>query len=76
MPGIGLTVVGYFLFTFHDAGVKWLVATLPVWEVLFFRSVVIILGCLVIGRGPMLRRAIDTPLRRQLLWRGVVILSA
>jgi hypothetical protein len=34
--GILFTSVAYFLFTVHDAAVKLLVVTIPVWQVLFF----------------------------------------
>ena len=47
--GILLTGLSYFLFTVHDAAVKLLVATIPVWQVLFFRSLTILAGCLVFG---------------------------
>ena len=52
--GIALGVLAYSFFSIHDAGNKWLVATLPVWQVLFFRSSTIVLGCLVWGRGRLL----------------------
>ena len=47
--GILLTGLSYFLFTVHDAAVKLLVTTIPVWQVLFFRSLTILAGCLAIG---------------------------
>ena len=48
--GIGLGVLAYSFFSIHDAGNKWLVATLPVWQVLFFRSLTISVGCLIAWR--------------------------
>ena len=54
--GILLTSFSYFLFTVHDAAVKLLVATIPVWQVLFFRSLTILAGCLVVRRQADLRR--------------------
>ena len=50
MAGIGLGVMAYALFSVHDATNKYLVASLPVWQVLFFRSVTIVVVCLVVGR--------------------------
>ena len=37
-------VAAYFLFSTHDAANKYLAATLPVWQILFFRSTTIVLG--------------------------------
>lgn len=74
--GIGLGVIAYGLFCVHDAAVKWLVDTTPVWQILFFRSFLVLLGTLAIGRGPLLRRAVVSPLKRQLLVRGVLMLVA
>ena len=37
-----LTSLSYFLFTVHDAMAKLLVASIPVWQVLFFRSLTIL----------------------------------
>ena len=40
LTGIALAVAGYVFFASQDAIVKWLVgASLPVWQILFFRSV-------------------------------------
>lgn len=74
--GIGLVMLAYFLFAFHDAAVKWLVAGLAVWQVLFFRSAIIMLGCLAIGRGALLRQAAATPAKGPLALRGAMILAA
>jgi drug/metabolite transporter (DMT)-like permease len=74
--GIGLGVLAYALFSVHDATIKWLVATLPVWQVLFFRSATVVAACLVIGRTRLLERSIATPLKLPLLMRGVITLVA
>lgn len=74
--GIGLGVLAYALFSTHDATIKWLVATLPAWQVLFCRSLTIVIGCVAIGRGPLLMRAVATPLKAGLVLRGVVTLVA
>jgi drug/metabolite transporter (DMT)-like permease len=55
---------------------KWLVATLPVWQVLFFRSTTVMLGCLVWGRGRLLARIVETPLKWALAGRAVITLAA
>lgn len=74
--GIGLGALAYSLFSIHDAMNKWLVATLPVWQVLFFRSATIVVGCLIWGRGRLLTRLVQTPLKRELAVRGATNLLA
>ncbi|MCW3473460.1 DMT family transporter [Limobrevibacterium gyesilva] len=76
MLGIGLGVFAYSLFALHDASNKWLVATLPVWQVLFFRSVTIVIGAVAVGRTALLSRALETQLKGPLLFRGVITLAA
>jgi drug/metabolite transporter (DMT)-like permease len=76
MLGIGLGVLAYALFSVHDASIKWLVADLPVWEVLFVRSAAIWLACVVIGRRRLLERAVGTPMKGALMFRGLITLTA
>jgi drug/metabolite transporter (DMT)-like permease len=73
--GIGLGVLAYGMFSLHDATIKWLVAELPIWQVLFCRSVAIVIACLVIGREKLLARAVATPLKASLVLRGVITLA-
>lgn len=51
LTGIALAAGGYSLFSLQDAAVKWLVATYPVPEILFVRSLVIVAVALVAGGG-------------------------
>ncbi len=74
--GIGLGVLAYGLFAVHDAAIKFLVETLSVWQVLFFRSATILGACLLIGRAPLARRAIATPLKRTLAFRAMITMTA
>jgi drug/metabolite transporter (DMT)-like permease len=74
--GIGLGVLAYGVFAVHDAAIKLLVETLPVWQVLFFRSATILIACLAIGRQALVRRAIDTPLKRTLAGRALITMIA
>ncbi len=74
--GILLGLLAYALFSVHDATIKWLVADLPVWEVLFFRSVAIMITCLALGRQRLLERMLTTRVKGPLLLRGVMILAA
>jgi len=74
--GIGLGVLAYGLFAVHDAAIKWLVETLPVWQILFFRSATILVACGVIGRTALVRRLVETPLKRALLFRSFITMAA
>lgn len=75
LAGIGLGVLAYFLFSGHDATVKVLVSQLPAWQILFVRSTTILVACLLIGRGPLIERAVTTPLKKALLLRSVLTLT-
>lgn len=74
--GVLSAVIGFALFSMQDALVKWLVADLAVWQVLFARSVTIVVLCLLIGRGTLLARVAASRRKRALLARGAVILLA
>jgi drug/metabolite transporter (DMT)-like permease len=74
--GIALAVAAYFVFAVHDAGIKWLVADVPVWQVLCFRSATILILCLAIGRRGLLERAAASPLKLPLAMRGLINLAA
>jgi len=74
--GIGLGVLAYAMFSMHDASIKWLVAELPIWQVLFCRSLTIVIFCLAFGRAKLLARALATPLKPNLAVRGAVTLVA
>jgi len=76
MLGIALGVVAYCLFTLQDATAKFLVERLPVWEVLFFRSLFILAACAVMGRTKLAARALATPLKGPLALRGAITLLA
>jgi drug/metabolite transporter (DMT)-like permease len=74
--GIALGVFAYVLFGVHDASIKFLVETLPVWQVLFFRSVTIMVICVAIGRTKLLVRAVASPVKASLVGRAGLTLAA
>ena len=74
--GIGLGVLAYSLFATHDAANKWLVGVMPIWEVMFCRSIMIVTLVLVISRGRVVTQALATPLKKQLLLRSALTLVA
>lgn len=76
LPGMLLGLLAYSLLSMHDATNKYLVAFLPVWQVLFFRSTSVVIAVLIIGRGKLVTAAIATPMKRALLGRGALTLCA
>lgn len=74
--GIALGLLSYGLFCVHDAGVKWLVVTTPVWQIMFFRSLTVLAGTMAIGGRPLLCRAVATPLKSALLARALLMMTA
>ena len=74
--GIALGVLAYGVFGLHDAAIKLLVADLSAWQVMFCRAVVVLTGCLCIGRGRLVARMLETPLRWVLAGRAVITLIA
>ena len=73
---MALGVASYFLFSLQDASNKWLVATVPVWQVLFFRSLLIVLGSLAVGRSRLVEEIVASKLKWELVLRGVITLVA
>jgi drug/metabolite transporter (DMT)-like permease len=73
--GIVLVIGAYFLFAMQDAVIKLLVADLAVPQILFVRSLVILLICTVLDRSTPLC-ALRSPLRLALSLRGVVLFGA
>ena len=76
LSGVLLTIVSYFLFSLQDASVKLLVTNLPVFQILFIRSVVIFTGCLLIGRRRLVGNAIGSPVLGPLFLRNLLLLGA
>jgi len=74
--GIACIVLAYFLFAFHDASIKWLVVTLTVWQMMFFRSATILTGCLVIGRGRLVGDALRSRHKRMYALLAATLLCA
>jgi drug/metabolite transporter (DMT)-like permease len=76
IAGMLLGVAAYALFALNDATNKYLVASLPVAQALFFRSLTITAGCLVVGRGPALASIAASTVLRRMLYRAVITLVA
>lgn len=74
--GVLATVVAYFMFSVQDAAVKWLVVAIPVFQILFVRSVTIVAICVMIGRGEVVAQSIRSPVRGPMLLRSLLLLAA
>ncbi|CAH2600099.1 DMT family transporter [Rhodovastum atsumiense] len=74
--GIGLGVLAYGAFNVHDATMKWLVAELPVWQVIFLRSATICVTLVAVGGRDLLVRAATSPMRAAMIGRGALLLGA
>jgi drug/metabolite transporter (DMT)-like permease len=74
--GILLTSLAYLLFSFQDASIKLLVAGYSVWQILFFRSVTILAGCLAVGGRQLVAQTAQSPIVKPMLLRSFIILSA
>ncbi len=76
LPALALAFGAYALLAGQDATVKWLVADLPAWQVLFCRSLVVMVGCLAVGGSTLTRRVVASPVRAALFARGAITLAA
>lgn len=74
--GVVLISTSYLLFTVHDAVVKLLVADFSVWQIIFVRSVTIVVGCLLVGGRSLPGRALRTPIMLPMAVRSVFLLTA
>nr|WP_246715439.1 DMT family transporter [Rhizobium sp. BK196] len=63
-------------FTLHDAIVKLLTASIPVWQILFFRSLTILVGCLAYGRGKLVHQTVTSPIIKPMIARSILLLCA
>lgn len=76
LKGIGLCILAYGCFTLQDAAMKWIVSDISVAAALFWRSMGIVLVCLLIGGKSMLREVTASPVRGLLYARAVLALLA
>jgi drug/metabolite transporter (DMT)-like permease len=74
--GIGLSILGYFLFSLQDATIKWLATGFAAPQILFMRSIVVVPFCLAFFGPGVAARALVSPMKFRLLLRSVVIVIA
>ncbi|WP_082509866.1 MULTISPECIES: DMT family transporter [unclassified Rhizobium] len=76
LSGIVLTMFSYLMFSVQDASVKWLVAAIPVSQILFTRSVTILAICLAVGRRQVVVDAWHSPVLKPMFLRNILLLAA
>jgi S-adenosylmethionine uptake transporter len=67
MKGVGHVFGAYFLYAIGDAAAKWLVGSMPVWEVLFLRSWLSLLILLALGGRRVIAALRELPREKGLL---------
>lgn len=74
--GLLVVLVAYFTFALHDALVKVLVAHFAASEILFMRSLTVVVLCLSLGGRNVITRGLFSPMRGKLLTRAVLTFIA
>ena len=70
--GITLAVASYAMFSLHYATMKWLGKGFPLWQLIFARSVVMLLITVVLGRGATIKAFVASPYKLPTALRGVL----
>lgn len=76
LAGILFTAAAYFLFSAQDASIKLLVVGLTVWQIMFVRSITVLIACGAIGGRRLLADTIDSPIVKPMLVRSAFTLAA
>lgn len=76
LKGMGLGIAAYSLFALHDAMVKGVIIELPAPQILFVRSLVILVLCLAIGRQSVVVDLWRSQNRMMIFGRGLMTLAA
>lgn len=76
LKGMALGFLAYSLFAVHDAVVKSIIMDLPVVQILFLRSLVIVVITLSIGRASVLTGLRLSPNKHMMLYRAALTLAA
>jgi drug/metabolite transporter (DMT)-like permease len=74
--GILLSSLAYLCFAMHDAMIKLLVESTTVWQILFCRSIAILLGCFILGGQNLARETVRSPALRPMMLRSLFLLAA
>ncbi|UDL91457.1 DMT family transporter [Mesorhizobium sp. PAMC28654] len=76
LAGILFTGAAYFLFSTQDASIKLLVVGMTVWQIMFFRSITILVACAAIGGRRLFEDTARSSVLRPMFLRSVFTLAA
>lgn len=76
LAGILFTGAAYLLFSMQDASIKLLVAAITVWQIMFFRSISILVACMAIGGRRLIADTVRSPIVRPMFVRSAFTLAA
>lgn len=76
LAGILFTAAAYFLFSAQDAAIKLLVVGMAVWQIMFFRSITVLVACGAIGGRKLFAETVNSPIVRPMLVRSAFTLGA
>jgi drug/metabolite transporter (DMT)-like permease len=76
LAGILFTAVAYFLFSAQDASIKLLVVGMTVWQIMFFRSVTVLVACGAIGGRRLFADTVSSSIVKPMLVRSAFTLAA
>ncbi|MGX8008670.1 DMT family transporter [Mesorhizobium sp. ORM8.1] len=76
LAGILFTAVAYFLFSAQDASIKLLVVGMSVWQIMFFRSVTVLVACGAIGGRRLFTDTVNSSIVKPMLVRSAFTLAA
>ncbi|AZO31285.1 DMT family transporter [Mesorhizobium sp. M1B.F.Ca.ET.045.04.1.1] len=76
LAGILFTAAAYFLFSAQDASIKLLVVGMSVWQIMFFRSITVLVACGAIGGRKLFADTASSPIVKPMLVRSAFTLAA
>ena len=76
LAGILFTAAAYFLFSAQDASIKLLVAGMTVWQIMFFRSITVLVACGAIGGKRLFADTARSSIVKPMLVRSAFTLAA
>ncbi|TIP10285.1 DMT family transporter [Mesorhizobium sp.] len=76
LAGILFTGAAYFLFSAQDASIKFLVASMTVWQIMFVRSMTILVACAAIGGRRLFADTARSPIVGPMFVRSAFTLAA
>jgi drug/metabolite transporter (DMT)-like permease len=74
--GIMLTSLAYFLFSTQDAVIKLLVSGISVWQIMAFRSAIILVGAGCVGGPKLFAEAARSPILKAMVLRSLLTMVA